>query len=597
MNRRVRRAKGGDALEAAVAAHRAGRLREAEALYRQVLAARPGHADALHLLGLVRNQRGHPAEAVELITRAVQLNPGEARYHNNLGLVHAGTGQADAAGAAYRQAIALDPDYVEPLINQATLLAGEGRAGEAEASLGRALALAPENASIHNNLGNVLKDLNRSGDAAGSYRRALALDPRYAEALGNLSVALTDLGELEEAEACCRRAILMRPEAADAHNRLGTVLKFLGDLDGAREAYARTLALEPGHPQALYSMTQLTRAVAGDPAFGAMATAAAAPGVAPDDAVSLNFGLGKMYADIGEPDTAFAHYEQGNALYRANARRLGRAFDAGRHERTVERIRSLFTAEFFAARGDFGAGSELPVFIVGMPRSGTTLVEQIIASHGEVFGAGELPGIPRAIARLGTKTGADFPESANALDAATSGALAREVVESLRALGGDAARVTDKLPMNFMNLGVIALLMPRARVIHCMRDARDTCLSCYFGHFTRGNEFAYDLADLGASYRAYERLMAHWREALPLAMLELDYEELVTDQEGMSRKLIAFCGLEWDPRCLQFHDHARPVQTASYEQVRRKMYASSVGRWRAYERHLAPLIEALGARS
>ena len=591
MNRRLRRAQG---LEAAVTAHRAGRLEKAEALYRRVLAAQPRHADALHLLGLVRNQRGHPAEAVELIATAIEINSGEARYHNNLGLVHAGAGRTDAAGAAYRQASALDRGYVEPLINLATLLAGEGRAGEAEAVLGRAIELSPENASIHNNLGNVLKELDRPGDAAGSYRRALALDPRHVEALGNLSVVLTALGDIGEAEACCRRALAIRPEAADTHNKLGTVLKFAGGLDGAREAYARALALEPAHPGALYNMAQLTTAAAGDPAFGAMETAAEAAGIATDDAVSLNFGLGKMYADIGEPDTAFARYETGNALYLANARRLGRAFDAGRHEKTVERIRSLFTAEFFAARGDFGADSELPVFIVGMPRSGTTLVEQIVASHGEAFGAGELPEIPRAIARLAAKTGAAFPDSASELDAATSAALAREVVESLRARGGEAARVTDKLPMNFMNLGIIALLMPRARVIHCMRDARDTCLSCYFGHFARGNEFAYDLADLGACYRAYERLMAHWRETLPLAMLELEYEKLVADQEGMSRKLIAFCGLEWDPRCIDFHESERPVRTASYGQVRRKMYASSVGRWRAYERQLAPLIEALG---
>ena len=261
----------------------------------------------------------------------------------------------------------------------------------------------------------------------------------------------------------------------------------------------------------------------------------------------------------------------------------------------VDRVIATFTPELLAEKVEFGNPSELPVFIVGMPRSGTSLVEQIAASHPDVYGAGELDDMRRIAVALSARLGTSetYPEVVRRLDPITTRAIAEEHLAQLRTHSAAAARITDKLPINFHRLGLAAILFPRARLIHCMRDPLDTCVSCYFQEFAHGQPFAYDLGYLGRFYRDYERLMAHWHRVLPGKILDIPYEALIADQEGWSRKLIDFLGLPWDDRCLAFYKKERLVRTASFWQVRQPIYASSVGRWRHYAKHLRPLFEGL----
>jgi len=295
--------------------------------------------------------------------------------------------------------------------------------------------------------------------------------------------------------------------------------------------------------------------------------------------------VAKTLDDADRYDEAFAAYDRANCLYRATRAAQGDRFDASGLRHQVDETIATFTADFFAARAGWGASSDLPVFILGMPRSGTSLVEQIAASHSQIFGAGELREIGEITASLGPA--ANWGE-----DAALR--LAERHLERLRTLDGAAARIIDKLPDNIFQLGSIATLFPRARIVFCRRDARDIGLSCFFQKFAAGHlTFSYDLADCGRRIKETERIAEHWRRTLSLPMLDLDYERLVADLEGESRRLIAFLGLDWEPACLDFHRTARAVQTASSWQVRQPLFDRSAGRWRHYEGHLAPLLEAL----
>lgn len=545
----------GALLETAVRHHQAGRLDQAEALYRRLLEARPRHGDGLHLLGVLLHQRGRHLEAARLIGRALELNPGQALYHHHLGEVLRALGRAGPALDAYLQALALAPD-LQP------------------ARLGAGTALLAE---------------DRPDAALGHLRQAVDQDPRDAEARAELGRCLERLERLAEAADQYRAAVRLRPAFADAHHRLGVCLQALGRFEAAARCHAAALRLRPDMGEAALALFANRDYRASERDIAALSALLERPTLAFQDRVHLHFTLAGIHDRAGRWDAAFAQYRAGNRLM---AERF--PFDAAAHADYTRRLMAVFDAGFFEARAGFGDPSECPVFIVGMPRSGTTLVEQILASHPAVHGAGELEQMPRLVRELPGALGGPFPECATRLDRATAARLAGACLERLRCLAPRARRITDKLPGNFLRLGLIALLFPRARIVHCRRDPMDTCCSCYRQHFARGLRFSYDLAALGVAYREYARLMEHWRRALPLPVLDLDYEELVTDQEAVSRRLLDFCGLPWDARCLAFHAGDRVVRTASFHQVRQPLYAASVGRWQVYGRHLEPLREALG---
>jgi hypothetical protein len=297
-----------------------------------------------------------------------------------------------------------------------------------------------------------------------------------------------------------------------------------------------------------------------------------------------------MHADIGDHEQAFRAYQLANALAKRWTLHAGQGFQPAQWHQYVERIADTFDDKRLAEGRRKGRDEDVAILIVGMPRSGTTLVEQILSSHPRLHGAGELTWL----SEIAQSLPAAYPEGATRIDADTAKSLGGYYLDRLREFAGDAVRITDKAPVNFLHLGLMALLLPNTRVIHCRRNPLDTCLSCYFTNFTHGHSFTNDFSDLATYYRGYRRLMDHWQEVRPLDLIEVDYESLVADQEGVSRRLVEFCGLDWDPRCLRFHENGRPVATASKLQVREKLFSSSVGRWRVYQRFLTPLIEALG---
>jgi hypothetical protein len=305
----------------------------------------------------------------------------------------------------------------------------------------------------------------------------------------------------------------------------------------------------------------------------------------------LHFGLAQVLDARGEYAEAAEHLDRGNALQLSEGRKCGQEYDPKAHEFLVTRMITVCTPDFFERVRGFGLESEIPVFIVGLPRSGTTLVEQILASHSQVFGAGEIKLAQDTMAALGGQ-GLDFIEGLCQLNRPTTQRLASQHLEKLRALSGTALRIVDKMPDNYLYLGVLASLFPRAKFIHCRRDLRDMAVSCWMTHFQEVR-WANDQAHIVSRFHEYQRIMQHWRKVLPAPLLEVDYEETVADLEGTARKLVAWCGLAWEPTCLEFHQAKRPVRTASTVQVRQPVFRTSVGRWKHYEHALASLFARL----
>jgi tetratricopeptide (TPR) repeat protein len=616
--------------------HQAGRLADAEALYRGILQESPQHPHALHLLGVLAHQAGRPRDAIDLINRAlavhgphpvfysnlgaihlalgllpetvaycreaVRLQPNLADAHNNLGLALLRQGQYDEAEAALRAALRVNRGHLDARCNLGAILHRQGRLNEALALLQETVRLAPNFAQARNDLGGALLACGQPEPAIEHLQEAVRLRPDFAEAQSNLGLAFRELGRIDEAVRCFRGAMRLNPAYPGAHNNLGYTLEFQGQVEEARAEFREALRLDPNNARALASLSGLAAAghyQLSDEELSRIRSLLTRNDLPADDLGRLHFALARVHDKAGDYDKAFVHYRQGNDFRKEYVRRRGAAFDPEAQRRAVDRLIAAFTPAYFERVRSFGADGELPIFVVGMMRSGTSLAEQILASHPDVYGAGELRDIDLLVNALPQHLGAaeGYPDCLARLDAAAARGLAEGHLKRLRERGGAAAaRVVDKAPFNFLHLGVIATLFPKARIIHCRRDPVDTCLSCYFQNFGEPLGFSLDLRHLGLYYREYERLIAHWAAVLPVRVFDLCYEELTADQEAVSRRMVAFCGLDWDDRCLRFHETRRPVRTASTLQVRRPMYRSAVGRWKRYEAHLGPLLEALGDR-
>ncbi len=392
-------------------------------------------------------------------------------------------------------------------------------------------------------------------------------------------------GRDAEAVESFRRAVEIAPESVPGWIYLGQALRHIGRFAEVADCTRQILVRRPGAVQAYALMTS----VGASADAGEMARLTASlddPKISIGDRADLGFVLGKMLDEADRFDEAFAQYARANSLVLQMRHAAGERSSSDQFAHQVDESIAKFTPEFFARTRNWGEPSELPVFIVGMLRSGTSLVEQIASSHPDVFGAGELTDIGNIAASL---------SFARYQPGAINEAAGKQL-DRLQALGGSALRVMDKMPANVEHLGLIATLFPSARVILCRRDPRDTCLSCFFQRFSSGNLFSFDLAECGRHHVQTDRLIAHWLKALPLRMLEVQYEDLVADLEGQSRRIISFLGLPWNAACLEFHRTERAVKTASAWQVRQPIYTRSVGRWRNYERHLEPLFESLGLK-
>ena len=598
-----------------------GQPEQSMAAYRRVTELTPRDAMSWHALGLACKLCGNSDQATAAFNTAVELDPRLAASHNELAKLHRSAGRFDEAMAACRLAIEIQPGLADAHHTMANALLDKDLLEEAIAEYRLATELAPDVSQFHASLGDALCRKEQWTDAIGSYNSALTLVPNFGQARHGAGVALAGLSRYEEAIAMHKSAIELEPSNALWHCALGDTLSESGDVREAEKSFRKAIELKPDHEPfwmvlgaTLNSMGRFDeaaqcfrKAIVIDPngagAYKNLASISresadagivhlsellSRPDLPRSERISAGFGLGKLLDDANRFDEAFHWYAEANRLYREVCERDKFIFDPAALRRKVDESIEHFKADFFAQRRSWGEETELPVFIVGMPRSGTTLAEQILASHSNVFGAGELTEISNyAPAVNATSVPADWT-------ADKIGEIARHHLAHLKTLGGDAVRVVDKLPGNILHLGLVATLFPHARVIFCQRDPRDNCLSCYFQWFNRHSIlFSYDLLDCATQYLEQERLRAHWLKALPLQMMTMQYEELVADLEGQSRRLIDFLGLEWDPACLNFHKTERTVVTASVWQVRQPLYNSSVGRWRHYEKHLGPLLKAL----
>ena len=583
----------GDALALAEEHRRSGRLAEAQAMCLRVLAVRPDEPKALHILGLMAHQSGNLAEAIDYLRRAVERAPEIALYHASLGEACRGAGRIEEAVSHARRALALKPDYPEALGNLALALASLGRFDQAEELLRRAITMDPQHPDLHLRLGAVLVYQGRFEEAQAALQQVLVLCPTSHDLFTLLGRVAFMRGSLELALAHYRRSLELKPDFAEASNGLGLVLHALGRFDEAACAFRRALVHDPNNTRIHLNLADAKTFGEGDPQLEAMQMLDRGDSLAEGERLYLHFALGKAYADLKQHARSFEHLLRGNALKREQIR-----YNEAATLAQFARIEAIFTPALLKKKARHGERSHLPVFVLGMPRSGTSLVEQILASHRCVFGAGELTILDEAFGAVRTDRDLlPYPDCLPALDAAGVKEIGTRYLAQVRRLApAGVTRIIDKMPSNFLVLGLIHLALPNARIIHTIRDPVDTCISCFARLFTLEHNYMYDLGELGRYYRAYQRLMAHWHCALPRGrILDVRYEQLVADLEGGARRIVAHCGLDWDERCLTFHRTQRPVRTPSGMQVRRPIYTSSIGLRRHYEPFLGPLVAALGA--
>jgi tetratricopeptide (TPR) repeat protein len=507
-------------------------------------------------------------------------------------VTHQNAGQLTEALVIYKRILTIEPNLPGVHSNLGNILNSMGRFSEAEEAFRNAILLKPDFAAAHSNLGNSLKDLGRLQEAEAAHRQAIALEPDLPEAHSNLGVTLAALGEFDEAEKAYRHAIRLNPRLPSAYSNLGLLLGELGRLTEARHATEQAVRLAPRDAHCLRNMSWLRQFEAGDPYLVQMEKLAEDAATSPvDSEIELRFALAKAYEDIGQSYRAFPHYLRGNLLKRRQI-----AYDEAETLAAMRRIQEVFTSNFIRTWEGVGEQTSAPVFIIGMLRSGSTLVEQILASHPLVFGGGELKIFGKALASLSAEQGwaSVCPSVAARMSGEQFRNLGVRYLKELKQVAPGATRITDKMPANFLNSGLIHLTLPNATIIHTIRDPIDTCISCFSKLFDEAQPHTYDLAELGRYYRSYRALMAHWRRVLPPdRILDVQYEELIGDLEGVARRIVAHCGLPWNPRCLEFYRTERPVRTMSAPQVRQPIYNNSVGRGRAYEPLIGPLLREL----
>jgi len=546
--------------ERAISAEQRGDLSESKRLYRKVAAAAPTHAGTFQRLGLIALREARLEDAVNDFRRSLSIEPTDAVCLNNLANVLRELGKFQDSVAAYRRALEFQPDYASALYN----LAG------------------------------TLVILGEHSQAIGVYRDLLRLEPGDAEAWDALGSSLLESGQEAESKKALEQALRLKPNDAELLNKLGVAHQFEGDLDSAARLYRASIEADPGLARAYDNLVRSRSMTVADLALVDPIEAIAKSESRDDESrLVAHFALGKLFDDCGDYDRAFGNYSAANAIKHRTAQ-----FDPADHRAWVDRVIETYDEAFFLAHRGEGDPSKCPVFVTGMIRSGTSLVEQILASHSRVYGAGELLDITRLVNDLQKSQGSSlgYPECIRDLGAKQIQAAASQYLKSLGGRDDQALRVVDKLPTNFLYLGFIATILPNAHVIHCRREPLDVCLSIFFQRFAQGHLYAYDIDEIADYYGEYVRLMGHWKKVVPLNILEVQYEHVLGDLERESRRMLDYCELDWEDACLAFHRSTRPVRTASSWQVRQPLYQTAKERWKKFESHLEGLKKALSDR-
>jgi len=565
--------------------YQTGRHVDAEKLSLSITQEFPEHQFAWKVLGAVLKQTGKISESLAASQKSAQLEPQDSEAHYNLGVTLKELGRLNEAEASYMKAIALKPDYAEAHNNLGNTQKELGRLNETEASYMKAIALKPDYAEAHNNLGNTQKELGRLNEAEASYMKAIALKPDYAEAHNNLGVMLKKLGRLNEAEASYMKAIALKPDYAEVYYNLGIMLKELGRLNEAEASYMKAIVLKPDFAEAHLHLALMKKFDSEDEQYSKMQKLYLNENISEQQLCHINFGLAKACEDLEDFEQAFKHYREGNEL-----RKNILNYDISQDVELFNQLKNNYPLiEQNSLKSESLTNKLMPIFIVGMPRSGTTLVEQIISSHSEVTGAGELSfasefggAIARGLSELNIDTLLDFRE--------------RYLIKLQNFSKGNLI-VTDKMPQNFYYIGLLAATFPEAKIVHIKRNPSAVCWANYKRYFESKNlDFCYALDDIISYYRLYENLMEFWENSLTKRIYNLDYELLTVNQENETHKLIDYLGLDWDKKCLSPQDNMRSVATPSNMQVRKKVYQGSSEQWKKYKPFLNGALDSLDSQ-
>ena len=599
-----------------------GQLDSAVESYKKAITSNPEHTEAHNNLGLILQDLGLMDEAVISYEKAITSNPEYTEAHNNLGNIFKELKQLDAAVKSYEKVIAINPDYPEAHFNLGNTFRELGQLETAIKSYEKVIAIKPDNADVHFNLGDTLSELGQLDEAVKSYEKAISIEVDFANAHNNLGISLKKLGQLDEAIKCYEKAIsieidftdahnnlgvvlqqlgqpdeavkrfekalAINPDYAEAHNNLGITLQNLGQLDKAIKCYEKALAIQPDYADAHYNLSFLKQYTANDPQITKMKSLLTDSKLSPSKRIKLCFALAKVNENLDNQDEFFKYLHEANRL-----RKQGLNYSLDRSKTLFSTVKEMFSSPYSDIEKSLSSEPSTirPIFIVGMPRSGSTLVEQIISSHHEVYGAGELTNLSDIIAPRAK----DYVnQGMNKLPEKAFLSIRKQYLDVLSNLNVPDSVITDKFPMNFLYIGFILTAFPEAKIVHLKRDARAICWSIY-SIYLEGLDFGNDFDDLAGFYGLYTDLMNYWHQLFPGKIYDMCYEDLTTNQEEETKKLLQYCELDWDKNCLNFHKNKRVVKTASSVQVREKMYQGSSEAWRKHEAYLKPLIKALSA--
>ena len=601
---------------------RLGRLDEAEAQIETALEVFPEFERAYEARGDLLVAKGDLPDAAQALEEAIRLNPNRQQTRLKLGRLFLRMGYVDKArrlrgeflkrGAdnpeivratnlekdekfaeaeqLYRRILTRHPDNVTAMRLWARLGIRQNRHAEAETLLARAVEVAPDFKQAWADLVTVQYEQQKLDEAAESARRLIKLDPRVPNGYLLLASARASAGHHDEALNAFDDALAIAPQHVGALCGRGNVCRTVGDQAGAIAAFRRSIEANPLHAEAYWNLANLKTFSFDDAELDDMLHLLGDERIPPEGQVQLNNALGLAFEARGDYDRAFQYIDRGNSL-----RREQEFYDRVENEETVDMSIDVFDEAFLHANAGGGDPDPAPIFIVGLPRSGSTLIEQILSSHSMVDGTHELRDlgmVVKADPRLG-RFNPRYPKSLVDIDPETFRLLGAEYIRRTRRYRGDRPFFTDKNPNNFVHVGLLHLILPNAKIIDARRHPLDSCLGSYKQLFAQGQPFSYDLVELGEYYLEYDRLMRHWHDVLPGNVLDVHYEQVVADLEGQVARILNYCGLPWEDACLRFHETERAVKSASSEQVRQPIYSTSVNTWCHYERHLGPLIEVL----
>jgi len=555
--------------------------------YKKALEIKPDYIAAQYSLGIMLQDLGQLDEAVESYKTVLKLKPDFVEAHNNLGITFFKLHQLDNAMKCYKKALAFNPDFADAHNNIGIALLDLGQFHEAVKSYKAAIKLKPEFEEAHYNLGVVFQNLECFDEAIISYKAAIVLQPGYADAHYNLGIVLHDTGQLSMAIKSLQKAIIIKPENAEAHKYLGNTFQSNGQIDEAIKCYEKTLSIKPDHADAHRNLSTIKRYTKGDTQIILMQELLSNGTLSLSNQIHLYFALAKAYENLGMQDELFEVLNEGNRLRKEQ---LNYSHDNNLNEHL--KIKNLFnlTSSFPEKLVLYKSSKIRPIFVVGMPRSGTSLVEQIISSHQEVHGAGELGTLNKLIFPIID----EFSLKDMAVSEKTILSIRKDYLDFLSSLNSPKSIITDKMPSNFRYIGFILKAFPEAKIVNLKRDSRAICWSIYQRYFPgKGLGFAFNMKDLADYYNSYNELMSFWHQEFPNKIYDICYEDLTTNQEEETKKLLKYCELEWDDNCLNFHTNKRAVRTTSSLQVRKKMYQGSSEAWKKYEMHIKPLINGL----